>query len=162
MSGSNRNFVFAYAFLVILPLVGLAGILKSGRHLSAPPTIDGVWSLQSAAAQDGASSCVLSALPDKTLTISQSGQEVILSVPGQPNVIGSGTLYGTTLRGSMAFSKGANQAECSGPLSLLASVDRRADSRVLNGTLSVADCSTCAPLSFHAERQIAATPKEGR
>src|SRR5208283_757233 len=46
MSRTNRNFVFAYTFLVILPLAGLAGILKTGRNLTAPVSIDGVWILQ--------------------------------------------------------------------------------------------------------------------
>lgn len=164
MSSTNKNFVFAYAFLVILPLVGLAGILKSGRSLTAPVSIDGVWSLQVDSAQLDALPCgrILAAIPDKTIAISQSGRSFVLTFPGGPRVNASGTLDGTTLRASFTPPESPS-GNCTGPreLSLLATVDRRADSSFLVGTVSVPNCPTCASIGFHAERQAAAMPKGG-
>src|ERR1700675_4660309 len=98
MFHNNRNFVFAYAFLVVLPLVGLAGILKSGRRLTAPVWIDGVWSLQVDSAQLNSLPCgkVLAAIPDKAIAISQSGRSFVLSFPSAPKLTASGTLDGAT------------------------------------------------------------------
>ena len=39
MTHSKRNFVLAYAFLVALPILGLAGILKFERHLTVPSVV---------------------------------------------------------------------------------------------------------------------------
>ena len=36
MAHSNRNFAVAYLFLVALPVLGLVGVLRSGRSLTAP------------------------------------------------------------------------------------------------------------------------------
>jgi hypothetical protein len=167
MSRSNRNFAFAYTFLVILPLVGLAGILKTGRSLTAPVSIDGIWNLQIDSAQLNSLPCgqTLAAIPDKAISISQSGRSFVLSFPGSPKVIGSGTIDGTTLHASLIpLRESSSKNGCDGehPLSLLATVDRKSDSRSLAGTLSVTNCSTCTSVGFLAERQAAAVPKGGQ
>jgi hypothetical protein len=46
MSHTNRNFVVAYTLLVGLPLLGLAGVLRSGRNITAPISIDGTWKIE--------------------------------------------------------------------------------------------------------------------
>ena len=165
MSRTNRNFVFAYAFLVILPLVGLAGILKSGRTLTAPVSIDGLWTLQIDPAQLNALPCgkVLAAMPEKGIAISQSGKSFVLSLPGAPKVSASGTLDGTTLRATLTSTESSSETSCTGAhqLSLLATVERRADASFLQGALSVPNCLTCSSVAFHAEHQTAATPKGG-
>jgi hypothetical protein len=162
MSRTNRNFVLAYAFLVILPLAGLAGILKSGRRLTAPVSIDGAWIVQVDSAQLDSLPCgnVLAAIPDKAMVISQSGKSFVLSFPSGPKIAASGTLDGTTLRASIT-SESSSETSCTNQLSMLATVDRRADSGSLVGALSVPNCPTCASVGFHAQRQAAATPKEG-
>jgi hypothetical protein len=165
MSGTNRNFVFAYAFLVILPLGGLAGILKSGRTLTAPISIDGMWIVQSDPAQPGSVSCgnILAAIPDKAIAISQSGPSFVLSFPNGPKVLASGTLEGTTLRASLTSQESSSETSCMSPrqFSLLATVERRANASAMVGTLSVPDCPTCTPVAFHAERQAPAPRKGG-
>jgi hypothetical protein len=163
MSGTNRNFVLAYAFLVVLPLIGLAGILKSGRGLAAPPAIDGLWSLQ-LETQQNPSSCdsVLAAIPGKTLSISQSGQSFILSVPSNPKITASGAVAGTAVRASLVFAESSTENGCANPhrFTLVASVDRPAGSTLLAGTLAPADCPSCASVAFRAERQASA-PADG-
>jgi hypothetical protein len=164
MSGTNRKFVFAYALLVILPLLGLAGILKNGRRLAAPPSIDGLWSLQVDPAQVDSLPCgrVLSAISDKTISISQSGSVLAFSFPGS-RITSLGTLDGTTVRASLNLPQESSpESGCGGhKLSLLATIDRPAGSRSLVGTLSALDCATCASARFRAERQSPAAPAGG-
>ena len=165
MSGTNRKFVFAYAFLVVLPLLGLAGILKSGRHLQAPASIDGLWSLQLDSGQLDSLPCgkVLAAIPNQEILISQSGNSFVLSFPGAPKITASGALDGTTLRASLNDMGASKESGCADgqPFTMLATVDRRADSRILAGKFSPTKCPTCASVDFQAERQAAASPKGG-
>jgi len=164
MSGSNRNFVLAYVFLVILPLVGLAGILKAGRSVTAPVSIDGLWTLRLDSAQIDSLPCgkALATAPDKTIAIAQSGRNFVLTVPGGPKLTASGSLDGTTLRGSlMSLAESGDSCLEGRQLSLLATVDRTADPNLLNGSLSVPNCQSCASVEFHAERQASAPSKGG-
>lgn len=165
MSRTNRNFVFAYAFLVILPLAGLAGILKSGRNLTAPVSIDGVWIVHVDPAQLDSLPCgkVLAAIPDKAILISQSGRSFVVRFPSGPKVVASGTLDGTTLRATLTPPESSSETSCTGArqLAMLATVVRGADASSLVGALSVPNCPTCTSVAFHAERQAAATPKGG-
>ena len=165
MSGTNRKFIFAYAFLVVLPLLGLAGILKTGRGLQAPASIDGLWSLQLDSGQLDSLPCgkVLAAIPDHAISISQSGNSFILSFPSAPKITASGALEGTTLRASLNDVEASKESDCPAgqPFTMLATVDRRADSRILAGTFSPTNCPTCPSVGFKAERQAAASPKGG-
>lgn len=165
MSGTNRNFVLAYAFLVVLPLVGLAGILKSGRGLAAPPAIDGLWSLQPDSTQQNSSSCdgVLAAIPGRTISISQSGKSLVLSVPGNPKITASGTVDETAVRALLISAESSTENGCAGPhrFAMLASIDRQAGATFLTGTLAAADCPSCASVAFRAERQPSAPVNGG-
>jgi hypothetical protein len=164
MSRTNRNFVLAYAFLVILPLAALAGILRSGRSLTAPVSIDGVWILQ-VDPQLNSLPCgkILAAIPGKAMVISQSGRSFALTFPSGPKFAASGTLDGATLRASLTPPQASSETTCAGTpeLSMLATVDRRADSSSLVGALSVPNCPACASVGFHAQRQAAAAPEGG-
>jgi hypothetical protein len=166
MSHTNRNFVFAYIFLVVLPLVGLAGILKAGRGMAAPVSIDGLWTMRADSAQVVSQPCdkVLADVSNKTIAIAQSGRSFVLSFPSEPKLTASGTLDGTNVRALLNWPAESYDSSCVGgrELSLLASVDRRVDSNLLTGTLSMPNCPSCAPVGFHAERQAPATPKGGR
>ncbi len=151
MSSTGKNFVFAYSFLVILPLVGLAGVLRSGRTLQAPATIDGAWTVSLDSPQNNSTVCanVVAALAEKPLSISQSGTGFVLSVPGNPPLEGSGTLAGKTLRASFERTGGF----CGGhAATLIGSLNQQAGT--LTGTLAVADCPSCAPVAFLGQRAI--------
>src|SRR5579872_227918 len=155
MSSITRNFVFAYLFLVILPLVGLAGILRGGHHLKAPVSIDGQWTLQIDSAQLASLPCgnLLTAIPDKVIAISQSGRSLVLTSRGS-QFVGGGTLQGSSLQAVLKSRGSAVAGSCTSQaaLALLANVERRAGSASMTGTLSATGCSTCAPLAFRAER----------
>jgi hypothetical protein len=166
MSGSNRNFAIAYAFLVILPLVGLAGILRAGRSVTAPISIDGLWTIRVDSAQINSLPCgkLLGAVPEKTIAITQSGRSFVLSFPGGPKVEGSGTLDGTNLNASVKWPMESADSSCTSgsQLAVLAQLDRKTDATSLTGTLSAPTCPSCAPVEFRAERQVQAAPKGGR
>src|SRR5258708_37965571 len=76
MSHTNRNFVIAYIFLVALPVLGLVGVLKSGRTLSAPFSVDGAWKIEPGAGSLSSSPCsaFLSSVLNAPISISQSGK----------------------------------------------------------------------------------------
>jgi len=154
----NRNFVLAYVMLVALPIVGLLGVLKSGRKLAAPISVDGLWRLQADPAKLASLPCgkALAESPDATLAISQSGKNFTLSLANGPRANASGVLEGTALNASIAPSiDWAAQANCGAgrELTLIATVDATANPRSLAGTLSANNCPSCAPVEFHALRQ---------
>jgi hypothetical protein len=162
VSHSNRNFAVAYVFLVALPIVGLVGILKSGRNLKAPTSVDGAWSVQATATSGTSSSCMsaLGLSADTRVTISQSGNNFGISFG---KAAGTGLIEGTSLQASLKpagpFPAAPN---CGGDGSVLltATVDVKASPRVLAGALSVAGCPPCESVEFHAVKQ-ASTQKKG-
>jgi hypothetical protein len=164
VSHSNRNFAVAYVFLVALPIVGLAGILRSGRSLKAPISVDGVWNLQVAGTKGTFSPC-MSALGldrDTPVTISQSGENFVIN---SGKAAGNGLVAGLTLQASLkpAGSVPATP-NCGGDGSVLlaATVDAKASPRVLSGALSVAGCLSCESVEFHAVKQSSTQKKGGQ
>jgi len=165
MSNSNRNFIVAYILLVCLPVVGLVGVLKSGHKLTAPISLDGVWQLQADLAQVAALPCGknLAYAPDTAFAISQSGRNFTLTLVNGPKSAGSGFLDGTALKASVVPPAAwSAEAGCGDgrELSLVATVDPKADPRSLAGRLSVSNCPSCASVEFHAVR-LAPPAKKG-
>jgi hypothetical protein len=158
---SNRNFAIAYVLLVALPITGLIGVLRSGRNLKAPTSVDGVWRVQADATKVALSACV-SALgldPDTPVAISQSGKNFAIS---GVKAGGTGVIEGTTLHAALRPAGGPPSANCAGEgsVALTVTVDAKADPRVMSGVLSVAGCPLCEAVEFHAVRQ-ASTQKKG-
>lgn len=153
MMQSNRKFFIAYVLLVGVPILGLVGILKSGRAMAAPISVDGTWTLQ-------ADPVSLSSLPcGKLLTasdlvISQSGGNFTLTLKDTPKSTASGSLTGTILRASL-LPASPDDIDCGRghQLVLLATVDPKATPKSLTGTISLTDCPTCKPIEFHAVRR---------
>jgi hypothetical protein len=165
MSRTSRNFIIAYALLVGLPILGLVGILKSGRVLAAPISVDGVWKLQTDPVRLAALPCgrALASSPETALAISQSGRNFTLTLSDGPKSAASGVLDGTSLKASLVPSAPwSEEAGCGSgrEISLVATVDPRANPRSLEGTLSVSRCLSCAPVDFRAVR-VAAAAKKG-
>jgi hypothetical protein len=165
MSNTNRNFIIAYILLVGLPILGLVGVLKRGRSLTAPISVDGVWQVQADPVQVAALPCgkTLAYTPDTALAISQSGRNFTLTLVNGPKSSGSGVLDGTALKASVVPSAAwSEEAGCGNgrELSLVATVDPKSDPRSLAGMLSVSNCPSCAPVKFHAVR-LATPAKKG-
>ena len=137
-----------------LPLLGLVGILRSGRGLTAPFSVDGAWKIESGASGPSASSCgnFFSSVSNAPLSISQSGKSLVVALSGAKTT--TGTLDGKTIKAQFTAADKSGPAECGdGGLILTATLDPMAEPRTLRGTLSVEGCSSCAPLEFRAVRQ---------
>jgi len=149
ISRSNRNFFLAYIVLVGVPLLGLAGVLRTGRNLTAPVSIDGNWRLQTTS-QNLSGACLKSVfqLSGSEMTISQSGRGLVLGFNSGPKLSGSAVLNGTAVNGSISQ---ADDNACS--LDLLASVDSKSEARVLSGSMSVTGCPSCGSVTWQAVRE---------
>ena len=160
MAHSNRNFAVAYLFLVAFPVLGLVGILRSGRALTAPLSVGGSWKIQAISDQSTSSPCAgsLAAL-DGALTISQSGPNFTLSFGGSPTT-SSGSINGTTITSVASPPPVAAAAGCGNrTFSLTASLDPNSSPLSMSGTISINDCAACVPISFRAVRRERAKTK---
>src|SRR5689334_5282388 len=104
MPHTSRNFVVAYILLVGLPLLGLAGVLRTGWSLVAPISIDGNWKIQGDASRITGQPCskTLTALLNSSLAISQSGRSLALTFNTPSKIPASGSLDGTSLKALIA------------------------------------------------------------
>lgn len=158
MKSANKNFAAAYLILVIIPVLGLAGVLRSGRKLVAPTAIAGRWKMQVNALALAALPCAgsVATLRDVGFTTSQSGRYFTLSFANSVLPSTSGFIEGTTIKVSMSLpAKAVKEAGCSGGhvFSLIATLDSKADPSFMTGFLAVNDCATCAPAEFRAVRE---------
>jgi hypothetical protein len=157
MSHSNRNFVVAYVLLVGLPLLGLAGVLKSGHSLIAPISVDGVWKIEADARPFASPSCdqIASSFAAGSAVISQSGKSLVLTFGNSAKTVASATLEGKTLTAAFVPVRDASRdSRCGDQLiTLTATVDPGVEPRSLSGVLAVNGCPSCAPWEFRAVRQ---------
>lgn len=154
MSRANRNFVIAYVLLVGLPLVGLAAILKSGRRLVPPISIDGTWNVEADTTHLSSTPCAhaLSSLSTNSLLISQSGKTLVLTFNDGSKTTGRGVLDGKNVRAPFVFEPSSSGCMAVQRLLLDATVDIYSEPRSLKGSLLVNNCPDCTPIEFHAVR----------
>lgn len=153
MQSSNRNFVFAYIVLVGVPVLGLVGVLRGGKTLTAPISVSGSWKVSADQSRFLANPCarILSGA-NATFAISQSGKNFTLTVPSASLSTSSGAIEGTTLRADLTPIAGSKDPACTTqPVSLVASVPQ-SDPRSLHGVLHVDNCSSCDPIQFQGTR----------
>ena len=158
ISPANRTFAIAYILLVGLPLLGLAGALRSGRGLVAPISVDGVWKFVTDPSKPSAGRCAksLASLQGSLVTISQSGRQLALTLSNGSPATGSGVIEGTTLNATVPLSWAPmDESGCGSNtvLTLSATVHPRADARSMQGTISVNDCASCSSVQYQALRQ---------
>jgi hypothetical protein len=161
---TNRNFALAYLLLVVLPIVGLAGMLRSGRNLVAPNSVGGLWRIQIDSGKLAALQCgkFLAKAQDAGIVILQSGKNFTLNLANSSMSSTSGEIEGTTIKANILPSSGsATETGCDSGrvLSLIATADPKTKPGSLDGTLSVSDCPTCVPVEFHAVREDQAKAK---
>jgi hypothetical protein len=159
-SSSNTRFILAYILLVGFPLLGLAGVLKAGRSLSAPLAVDGVWKLDAVTAQQETQICIqpLAAL-DSLLTISQSGRELGLTLNKQATATGAGMIEGAELSATFQLPKSSPEG-CGDSLVLNARIESKAVPKLMSGTISFRECASCTTERFHAGMQSRAGNSE--
>ena len=153
MSRASLRFVIAYTFLVALPVMGLLGVLRTGKRLTAPMSVDGTWALQA----DLTRLAELTCGDHSSLSIAQSGKTLEIGLAGGWKTVG--TIEGNSLRAAFTPSGGTAKS-CNAGFSVNATLARDSNPKVMTGTLSVTDCPACAPLNFQATRRPA-TPAKG-
>lgn len=158
MKPANKNFAIAYLILVIIPILGLVGVLRSGRKLVAPTAIAGRWKMQVNAPALAALPCAgaVATLRDVGFTTSQSGRYFTLSFANSVMPSTSGFIEGATIQVSiLPPAEAVKEAGCSGGhvFSLIATLDSKAAPSFMTGFLAVNDCATCAPAEFRAFRE---------
>jgi hypothetical protein len=154
MSTTGRNFVVAYILLVGVPLLALAGVLRAGRSLTAPASIDGTWKLQAnpeASSSQPACAAEMASLAREPLIISQSGKSLILTFTAGAKPSGSGWIESPNLTASFPLSA-TSTCGSRARLAFRAVVDPKSEPKSLIGSLFNEDCSSCAPLRFRAVR----------
>jgi hypothetical protein len=153
MSSTNRRFIVAYVVLVGVPLAGLAGVLKAGRRLSAPISIDGTWKIEAKASLTASQPCnqAIASLLDSPLVVSQSGKTLELTFKGgAAKITVPGELEGRKIEASLGLAAGCPADQ---PVTLTASVDPKAEPKLLTGSLSASNCVGCTPVEFRAVHQ---------
>lgn len=158
ISSTNRNFLIAYILLVGLPLLGLVGVLRAGRRVSAPISVDGAWKLESASAISLSQPCAksIASLQDSTMAISQSGRSLVLTLNSGANATGQGVIEGTAISGTIPLNDGPAEDSACGKnsvLTLTGNIDPKAEPRSLTGIIVVDGCSSCATMNYRAVRQ---------
>ncbi len=156
MAHTSRNFVVAYIVLVGLPLLGLAGVLRTGRTLTPPISVDGVWKVDADPSQPDLPSCskAISSLANSSFVISQSGKSLVVSF-NSSKTGASGTIEGKSLTASLVLARDTSGDSGCGDqrMALTATIDPKSEPRSLAGVLAVKNCTSCVPLEFHAVRQ---------
>jgi len=158
ISPANRTFVVAYILLVGLPLLGLVGVLRSGRGLVAPISVDGVWKFVTDGPNPPAGMCgkSLASIQDSLVTISQSGSRLTLTLNNGSTATGSGVIERTSLNATVPLSwQPMNEPGCGSNtvVMLSATVNPKAEARAMQGTISVNDCASCSTVNYQALRQ---------
>ena len=157
MSHANRQFVVAYILLVGIPLLGLAAVLKSGRTIAAPVSVDGVWKMETPASFASALPCgnSLALLSNGPIVISQSGKTLLLTLSRGSKATVPGAIEGSVIRASIAPGNISSEGGCDGDrtFNLTATLDLKSDPRTMSGTLTMEGCSSCMPIEFRAARQ---------
>lgn len=155
---AGRNFAFAYLILVIIPILGLAGALRSGSKLIAPSAIGGRWKMHANAPGLTPVPCAgsVTAIRDADFTISQSGRYFTLRFANPVMPSASGLIEGTTVKVSISLpAEGVKEAGCGDGqvFSMIATLDSKANPISMAGLLSVKDCAACSPAEFRAVRE---------
>jgi len=156
MSNTSRNFIVAYVLLVGLPLVGLAGVLRTGRSLVAPISVDGVWKIEGDASRLAAQPCAksVSSLSNTSVVISQSGKNLVLTFNNASKTVASGTIDGKSVKASVVLTRDSSDNGCGDqPAAWTATIDPKSEPKSLSGALSFNACPSCVPVEFHALKQ---------
>ncbi|MEO8659001.1 MAG: hypothetical protein ABI693_11050 [Bryobacteraceae bacterium] len=139
---ANR-LTYGYLLLVGVPLLVLVSASELGKGITAPPAVAGEWTLQT--------TDPLSCVDAPNVTITQSGEEVVVSLHDAKKTRWQGLLQNARLNAS---------GSCGGKTARFeAAVEGERSKRILRGQLWVDGCDTCARASFTATRSP--SPKEG-
>lgn len=136
--------VATYIFLVGLPVLGVLLVLRLGQNLTPPMSVGGVWQIEVPAQAECAAEW--EGIDELTLTISQSGPNLTLTLDTNPRT----TLTGVITEAQVVADTTRAPADA-WITHLEAALDRQPDPDQLTGSLTVSACSGAWP--FTATRQ---------
>ena len=146
-----------YFLLIGAPALGVLGLLRMGRDLSAPVSIKGTWAVEIVPQTSGEQACEEALRFDhKTLTISQSGLYLRLKFDDEKGTTLDGQIQNATVtaearhRSTAAASAQADAAA----VSIYASLDRQQlEPDRLRGELTLDGCPPGIKVIFIATRR---------
>jgi len=153
----GTRFIVGYFLFVALPVLGLVACLKYGHALKAPVSMDGLWGVRSSSMQPVQLHCLAegAAAPKSSISISQSGKYLSLSMVSGPEIAATGTINERTI----TLSADASAIGLEGPgceayrrFNITATLGPGDRPQSLAGVLSADGCASCAPVSFAAVR----------
>ncbi len=160
----KHKLIWAYVFLVGLPLLGLLCTLHAGATLTAPLAVSGNWTVEADLNSWRGLPCgeVLTDGQKPLLKIVQAGRILTVTIDNPEKTALTGTIVGTTLTATQANGQEGSEgvrslgAGCSDPhpLGLRATVKEKGRHRSLTGTFSLDGCLACPTLAFTAIRQF--------
>jgi hypothetical protein len=160
----KRKLVTDYIIFVGIPLLALVGILRAGKHLTAPVALHGNWSVQADFGPWQGVPCgaLLVNSQPLLLRIDQSGSALTLTLNDPAKTALPGTLDGLSLSTTFSTGRGGTapaprpDAGCLGSQSLRiqATVIQHEKQRSLAGTFNLDGCASCPPIVFSATRQM--------
>jgi hypothetical protein len=136
-----------YLALVGLPFLGLLGVLRVGRDMTAPMAVHGPYLVATTGGTGG--SCLKALLADSSLAVSQSGERIQVRL-GQRAVRLDGQLTGNALRAEGELP--ATTACPSGEPIRLEGLASRVEGQVRLDLQLRAECAACGSLTVQASR----------
>ncbi len=157
---SSRKLILSYICLVGIPLLGLIGIVRAGQRLQAPISVGGIWNVEADFSPLSGKPCgdALGSGKQPLLSISQSGDRVLLTLNNPQATALAGTIHGSALAAGNEDAGDPVGGQCTAAqaIGVSAAVTEDGEERALTGVFKLISCPECAPVSFHATRQAAA------
>jgi hypothetical protein len=160
----KRKLVTDYILFVGIPLLALVGILRAGKHLTAPVALHGNWSVLADFSPWQGVPCgaLLINTRPLLLRIDQSGSDLTLTLNDPARTTLPGIIDGFSLSTTFSAGRGGTapaprpDAGCLGSQSLRiqATVIEHEKQRSLAGTFNLDGCASCPPIAFSATRQM--------
>ena len=160
----KRKLVTDYILFVGIPLLALVGILRAGKHLTAPVALHGNWSVLADFSPWQGVPCgaLLINTRPLLLRIDQSGSDLTLTLNDPARTTLPGIIDGFSLSTTFSAGRGGTapaprpDAGCLGSQSLRiqATVIEHEKQRSLAGTFNLDGCASCPAIAFSATRQM--------
>ena len=148
--------VLAYLVFVGIPLAGLFGILRVGQGIEAPMAIHGSYVVLPMAPSGFACYAYLLGGDDSTVTVTQSGRQVTVTLGPKAEVTLSGKLVGADLTAEGVIAAGTTPRYVACPVGdtirMTVQAHRERFVKRLDARLFAAGCPECDPLAFEAVR----------
>jgi hypothetical protein len=152
--------VVLYIFLVGIPLAGVVGVLRVGENLRPPIFIGGRWGIQISPEIAGADSCgdMLIRFNGATLTISQSGSSLLLTLDNEPKTMLAGEIRGLTVIANILH-QSIDKESASDHNLVSIHLQAQGERNRLQGVLKFAGCPAHTDTQFIATRQTLESSK---